>query len=168
MSIPTAIREYAFSGSLCRIREFETLDGLRYCLTVFSLSDYKYLHLPHDDYKLLISKLYALLSTQAIYPTASNSDVLNIKQIPFDGDFKIEIGRHMRLTIGSVTAFGLVKSTPFTDFDVFSNNKNRFTCDSKWDICICKECPVFTRLVEYEESAQKLFSVRRPVNVILT
>lgn len=75
VSRPSTITEYAFSGSLCRIREYETADGLRYCLTIFSLSDYKHLHFQHDEYKYLNSKLYALLLTQAIIPSASTLGV---------------------------------------------------------------------------------------------
>lgn len=134
ISIPTLVAEYAFSGSLCRIHEFETEDGTRYCLTVFSLPDYRHLHFPHDEYKWMITKLYALLSTQAILPIASKSETLSIEQLPSDGDFKIIFGNHC-LTIGSVTAFGLVNTTPFADVDVFSINNTSFTCDSKWDIC---------------------------------
>lgn len=152
MSIPTTTTVYAFSGSLCRIHKFETADGLRYCLTIFSLSDYKHLHFPHDEFKLLIIKLYALLSTQSIFPIASKSNVLNIKQLSFDGDFKIQFGRH-NLSIGPVTAFGLAKTALFADVDVFSVNKNQLTCDSKWDICTYEKCPVFNRLIEYEASA---------------
>lgn len=51
---PTVKAEYAFSGSLCRICEFKTADCVRYCITIFSLSNYKYLHFPHEEYKLLI------------------------------------------------------------------------------------------------------------------
>lgn len=172
MSIPTTINVYAFSGGLCRIHAFETGDGSRYCLTIFSLSDYKHLHFPHDEYKWLIRKLYAHLSTQAIFPTASNSDArklndVSIKLLPFDDDFKIKFGRH-NLTIGPVTAFGLVKTSPFADIDVFSvNKKNHITCDPKLDICICKTCPVFSRLIEYEARGQRLFH-RKPENVIFT
>lgn len=165
----TTISEYAFSGSLCRIREFETEDGARYCLTIFSLSDYKHLHFPHDDYKLLIIKLNVLLSPHAVVPIVSDSGMsilneckLSIRQFPFDTDFKIKFGIH-RLSIGPVTAFGLVKTSPFTDVDGFSVNKNHFTCDFLSDICICKSCPVFIRLIEYEANA---FLQRRPDNVI--
>lgn len=170
--MPNVMKEYAFSGSLCRICEFQTVDGLRYCLTVFSLSDYKQLHFPHDEYKLLISKLHACLSTKAIFPTnTSNSDAqkldkMSIKLLPFDGDFKIEFGRHI-LFVEPVTAIGLVKNTPFADFDAFSADKTRFTCDSNWDICTCKTCPVFSRLIDFEAKAQQLFAHRKPENVIL-
>lgn len=165
----TAIREYAFSGSLCCIREFETVDGLRYCLIIFSLSDYRHLHFPHEEYKNIISKLYALQSTHAILhnTSVSNPDVLTVKQIPFNNDFKIKFGIH-GLTVGPVTAFGLVKTSPFTDVDVFSSvNKNHFTCDSEWDICTCKTCPVFKRLIEFEATAVMKFPQPRPENVIL-
>lgn len=165
LSIPTTILEYAFSGSLCRIREFQTMDGLRCCLTIFSLSDYKHLHFPYNEYKWLISKLYALLSTQAILPTASKTDTLSIKHLTFDGDFKIVFG-NSRLNIGSVTAFGIVKTSPFTDVDDCSVNKNHFTCDFKWDICTCKTCPVFKSLIEYEATALQRFSEHKMENVI--
>lgn len=56
-SIPSEVHEYAFSGSLCRVHHFETVDGMRFCLTIFSLSDYKHLHFPYDEYKLLVIRL---------------------------------------------------------------------------------------------------------------
>lgn len=163
MNTPTAIIENVFSGSLCRIRKFETLNGLRYCLTVFSLSDYKHLHFPHDEYEMLIAKLHACLSTHTILPIACNSNVLSIKQEPFDGDFKINFGEH-RMTIGSLTAYGLVKTAFFSD--VSYANKKQFTCDSKWDICICKTCPAFSRLIDFESTALKLFARRKLKNLI--
>lgn len=168
VSIPNAINEYAFSGSLCRVREFETFDGVRYCLTVFSLSDYKHLHFPHDEYKWLIDKLYALITTQTKFPTASKSDIqklrLNIEQFPFDDSFKIKLGKNC-LIITLVTAFGLVNTSSLTGVDDFSVIENRFTCDSKWDICTCKTCPVFKRLIDYEATAMRVFSYR-PETVI--
>lgn len=145
MSTPTAITEYAFSGSLCRIRKFETVDGSRCCITIFSLSNYKHLHFPHDEYMWLIIKLNELYSTQTRLPTASNSDVLTVRQLPFDGDFKIKFGIRS-LIIGPVTAFGIVNTTPFTNVD-----KNQFICEAKWDICTCKTCPAFKRLIDFEE-----------------
>lgn len=170
MSIPSTITEYAFSGSLCRIHKFETVDGLRYCLTIFSLSDYKHLHFPHEEYKYLINKLYALQYTQAIFPSEGNQNlndsVLSVTHIPFDENFKIKFGKHT-LTIGSVTAFGLVKSSPFTDVDVFHINKNQLTCDTKWDICTCRTCSVFKRLIDYEATALTRFLDRKPENIIL-
>lgn len=153
MNTPTTTKEYAFSGSLCRVHQFETADGLRYCLTTFNLYDYKHLHFPHNEYKYIISKLHALLSTT----TASNSNVeklnvnvnaLSIKQLPFDDDFKIKFGGEC-LNIGPLTAFGLINTSPFENVD----NINHFVCDSKWDICTCAECPVFKRLVDYEAVA---------------
>lgn len=167
MSIPTTISEYAFGGSLCRISKFKTVDGARYCLTIFSVSDYKHLHFPHDEHKWLIIKLNALLSTQAILPNASKSDALSIKQLTIDGDFKIKFGIHS-LTIGPVTAFGLVKTTPFDDVNVSTTNKNHLTCDSKWDICTCKTCPVFKRQTDFEAAALVKYSYHRPENVIFT
>lgn len=160
MRTPTAITECAFSGSLCRIRKFETVDGSRYCLTVFSLGDYKQLHFPCDEYKYLTNKLCALLSAQAILPTTS--ETLSIKPPADNNDFKIKFGTH-RLTIGSVTAFGLVKTNPFN----FWTNKDLIACDSKWDICTCKKCPVFKRLVDYEMTSATRNSYRRVENVIL-
>lgn len=172
MCIPTRISEYAFSGSLCRIREFETLDGLRYCINIFSLSDYKHLHFPHYEYKYLVSKLYACQSTQAIFQSAYKSyeqklnvSVLKILHSPFNSDFKIKFGENS-LTVGPVTAFGIVKTAPFRDVDIFSVNMNQFTCDSKWDICACKTCPVFRRLIEYEATAVMRW-LRRAENMIL-
>lgn len=160
MSIPTTITEYAFSGSLCRIHEFETQDGSRYCLTIFSLSDYKHLHFPHEEYEWLISKLHGHLSTQADAQKL-NDIVLSIKLLlPFDDDFKVKFVRQS-LTVGPVTAFGLVKTSP-------SVKKNQqFTCESKLDICTCRTCPVFSRLIEFEARAQRLFH-RKPENVIFT
>lgn len=164
---PITRTEHAFSGSLCRTSEFKTSDGLRYCLIIFSLSNYKHLHFQHFDYKWLINKLYALQSMQSIQPTtyAYNSDVI-IKQRPFIDDIKIKFGTHS-LTIGPVTAFGLVKTAPFADVDVFSVNRNYFTCDPEWDICTCKRCPIFKRLIEFEQTALTEFPHRRLENVIL-
>lgn len=163
MSTPTGTKEYAFGGSLCCIREFETADGLRFCLTIFSLSDYRHLHFPHDEYKCLIDKLQARLYTETVFHREVNSDELSIKQRSFDGDLKVKFGTQS-LTIGSLTAFGLAKTTPFSV--VFSDNKNQFACDSKWDICACKACPVFLRLSDYEAAALMRFH-RKPENVIL-
>lgn len=175
LRVPSTIAEYAFSGSLCCIRKFEIADGLRYCLTIFSLCDYKHLHFPHDEYKLLIAKLNALLSTRAIMPTTAqvnNSNdqksFLSIRQMMLapDENLKIKFGRYS-LSVGPVTAIGLVKTTPFNDLDVFSANKKcQFTCDSKWDICTCKTCAVFTRLIDYEKSARRLLAHRKSKNVI--
>lgn len=155
VSTPTTIREYAFSGSLCRIHEFQTLDGLRYCVTIFSLSNYKQLHFPHDEYKILMCKLHVLLSTQsiAIFNRStwqkSNDSRLSIEQeqLPYNEDFKISFG-NLSMTIGPVTAFGLLKTTPFVD------DKN-VVCDPKWDICACKSCPVFKRLSDFEAAAKE-------------
>lgn len=158
MSIPSVINEFAFSGSLCRIREFRTADGSHFCLTIFSLSDYKHLHFPHDEYKLLIAKLYAQLSAHAIFPTACNSTMMSIKEQAFSGNFKVNFGGH-RLTITPLTAFNLVKTTPFSNvFSADDHNTKLLTCDTKWDICTCKTCPVFSRLIEFEVSALKRFS----------
>lgn len=166
MSAPTITNEYAFCGSFCRIRKFQTVDGSHYCLTVFSLSNYKHLHFPHDEYKWLIYKLYALLSPSTIKPHTINSEELAVEQQPFDGDIKIKFGSR-KLTIGPVTALGLVKTMPFADIDVFSINKDRITCDSKWDICTCETCPVFSRLLDFEESAREKFPLRQTENIIL-
>lgn len=170
MSIPTTTTVYAFSGSLCRIHEFETADGLRYCVTIFSLDDYKHLHFPHDEYKCLMSKLYAHLSTQAILPTPTtiNSDTSKLsvnRQSP--DDFKIKFGSNC-LNIGSVTALGLVNTSPFNNVDVYSiMKKNPLACDLKLDICTCTMCPVFKRLVDYEATVLMRFPDRKPENVIL-
>lgn len=176
VSIPSVTSEYAFSGSLCRICEFETIDGSRYCVTIFSLSDYKHLHFPHDEYKMLIRKLCALLSTQAIAAhdnsTGQKSDDsrLTIEQLPFNGDFKIRFGI-LTMTIGSVTAFGLLKTTPFI-FENDNNNNNvsanekHFMCDPKWDICTCKSCPVFSRLIDFEAAAREHFPNYETKNII--
>lgn len=172
MGAPSTITEYAFSGSLCRIREYKTIDGPRHCLTIFSLSNYRQLHFSHDEYKYLICKLYALQCMRAMTPSACNSDVqqlngcmLEIKQ-PSPFDFQIRYGAY-KLTIGSVTAFGIVKTSPFDDIDVFSVNNDQFIYDSKWDICTCGMCPASTRLIEFEATAMMWFSQRRPDNVIL-
>lgn len=165
MSAPTNNSEYTFSGSLCRVREFQTLDGTHYCLTVFSLSDYKHLHFPHDEYKWIITKLYAFLATPAIKSQGVNSNVLTIKQQSFEGDFKIKFG-NVSLAIGPVTAFGIVKTSPFTDVDVFGVNNDKMTCDAKWDICTCQTCPVFRRMCDFETSAREIFSHRKLENVV--
>lgn len=168
MEAPTFIQEYVFGGSLCRICEFETLDGLRYCITIFSLSDYKHLHFPHDEYKLFISRLYMLLYPQTILPTPSNhnsSANFTIGQTPPVGDFKIKFEKQSFI-VGPVTAFGLVNTAPFTDFDVSSAVKMDFACDSKWGICICERCPVFRRMCDFELSAREIFPHRKPVNIV--
>lgn len=166
MSVPTVKREYAFSGSLCRVCEFETLDALNCCLTIFSLADYKHLHFPCDEYKWLISELYTLQCMQEKLHSASNSDVLNIKQTPAGEDFKITFGNQC-LTISPVTAFGLVQTSPFPDFLINHSDKNHFTCNSKWDICTCKNCSVYKRLIDYEAAAMMKFPLRKPENLIL-
>lgn len=173
MSTPTAIKEFAFSGSLCRVSEFETEDEVRYCLTIFSISDYKHLHFPHDEYKWLICKLYALQSPHTISPTLDSSmqksvdSALAVEQLPFNCELKIKFGTQRNLSVGAVTAFGLVKTAPFTDIDIFSINKNPFECDPKWDICTCKVCPVFNRLRLFEASVLERFARHGLENVIL-
>lgn len=170
---PIAITEYAFSGSLCYIREFQTDEGLRYCLTVFSLSNYKHLHFPHDEYEYVVNKLNAFLSTKAIFPTANNSveNVMSIVRLPsdepFDADIKIKFGNQQRLTVGPITAIGLVKTSPFVDVNFSSENKNRFTCAAFADICTCKLCPAYKRLTDFETSALLKYPHRKPENVIL-
>lgn len=174
MSAPSATKEFAFSGSLCRLSEFETEDGVRYCLTIFSISDYKHLHFPHDEYKWLICKLYSLQSPHAIYPTIDTQGmqksaecVLAVQQLPFTCELKIKFGTYRNLNVGPVTAFGLVKTNPFTEIDVFSINKTPLACDPKWDICTCKTCIVFDRLIDFEASVLGRFSRHRLENVIL-
>lgn len=158
---PTTTIEYAFSGSLCCIHRFETVDGLRYCLTTFSVHDYTHLHFPHDEYKYLIDKLYALLSTKTSSEVGKlNGSTLSIEHLPCD-EFKIKFGGNC-LNIGPVTAFGLVNTSPFENVDVLSLNKIHYLCDSKWDICTCATCPVFKRLVDYEANAL----TEKPENVI--
>lgn len=170
---PCSTTVHAFSGSLCRVQSFKTVDGLRFCLVIFSLSDYKHLHFPHEEYKWLISNLYALQSVQTILPTVNNTHeqklndgVLSVKHQPFINDFKIKFGDHS-LTVGPVTAFGLVKTTPFADVDVFHVNQFTCACDPKWDICTCGKCPAFKYLVEYEATAVKEILQCRPENVFL-
>lgn len=167
-SVPVVETECAFSGSLCRIRQFETVDESRYCLTIFSLSDYKHVHFPHEEYQYLIKKLYVYLSPNAIWPTrcAAVNHEPHVSQLPFQGDLKIKFGVH-RLALGPITTLGLVKSAPFTYADVFSINETRLKCDSKWDICTCGTCPVFNRLIDYESKALKLFAHRKMENVFL-
>lgn len=155
----------AFSGSLCRIREFETVDEKRYCLTIFSLVDYKHLHFPHEEYQYLIKKLYAHLSPNTIWPNAADDHEPYVSQLPFQGDLKIKFGVH-NLVMGPVTTLGLVKSAPFTYADLFSINESQLKCNPKWDICTCGTCPVFNRLIDYESEALKLFA-RKATNVIL-
>lgn len=147
-STPNTIKEYAFSGSLCRIREFETLDGKRYCITIFSLSDYRHLHFPHEEYESLTCQLRTLLSEQAVTPTQYNETVKL-------GDYG--------LTIGPVSAFGTLKTSPFIDVD---ENDSAITCDSKWDICTCTMCPIFNQLTAYEARAKEIFGHRKHKNII--
>lgn len=167
MGAPTSTKEYAFSGSLCCIREFEIMDGSRYCITVFSVSDYKQLHFPHEEYNILTSKLRALQSPQSVMPTTNTSagqKSLTIQQpSTFDGDFKIKLG-HFNLTIGPVTSFGILKTSPFDDAAVA--NQKHFTCDSKWDICTCKSCPIFKRLIDYKANAKKKFMNRKTESIV--
>lgn len=173
ISKPTKTREYAFSGSLCHLKEFDTLDGSRYCITIFSLSDYKHLHFPHEEYQILMTKLQSLLSTHAIMTNTktdstnwrSNERTPSITLLPFFGDFKVKLGIHS-LTIGKVTAFGLLKTSPFTNDDVTDDEK-RFQCDLKWDICACKSCPIFKQLIDFEAAAKKKFPHRKPVTIII-
>lgn len=170
---PTSITEYAFSGSLCYIREFQTDKGSRYCLSIFSLSNYKHLHFPHEEYKYIVNKLNTFLSIPAIFPTTNISveNLMSIVQLPsdepFDDNIKIKFGAQHRLTIGPITAIGLVKTSPFTDVNVFSENENRFTCTAAVDICTCKLCPVFKRLTDFETSALMKYPHRKPETVIL-
>lgn len=176
VSIPSVTKEYAFSGSLCRICEFETIDGSRYCITIFSLSDYKSLHFSHEEYKIFMHKLCVLLATQAITALdtsigpKSDDSKLSIEQLPFNGDFKIKFG-FMNMTIGPVTAFGLLKTTPFTfDGNNINNcvtaNEKHFTCDPKWDICACKSCPVYKRLNDFEAAAKEIIPNSKTENII--
>lgn len=165
---PTILSECAFSGSLSLVRQYETSDGLRFCLTIFNLYDYNHLHFPHDEYKLLIGYLYALQSTQTISPSKNGLDVqtfkehfLKIKRCSMNGSFKIKFGKYS-LTFGPITAFGLVKTSPFSEVDVFfTNNAQHFTCIPECDICVCKKCPIFKRVVEFEAE----FRHCRPENV---
>lgn len=140
---PVTAHEYAFGGSLCRVRQFETVDGLRFCLTIFSLSGYKHLHFPYEEYKLLINRLNAHLSTNVIFSTWGNWNALTVKQHSEieDGELKIKLGGQ-HFTIGPLTAIGLVNTSPFAF-------KKTFTCDNKWDICTCKKCLVFSRQLIY-------------------
>lgn len=167
-SNPVVETECAFSGSLCRIREFETVDETRYCLTIFSLSNYEHLHFPHEEYQCLIKKLNAHLSPNTIWPNVDtvNDHEPHVSQLPFEDDLKIKFGVH-NLAVGPVTTLGLVKTAPFTYTDAFSINESRFKCDPKWDICTCGMCPVFNRLIDYESKALKLFARRKASNVIL-
>lgn len=162
------LTECAFGGSLCYIHQFETTDGLRFCLTIFSIYDYTHLHFPHDEFKLLIGYLYALQSTRTISPSENGLDVqkfkdhlLTIRQYSLDGAYKIKFGIN-NLTIGPITAFGLVKTAPFSEVDVFYSNNNHLTCIPDSEICVCKDCPVFKRLADSEAQ----FLQYRPENVI--
>lgn len=166
--MPYVETEYVFSGSLCRVREFTTDDGKRFCITIFSLYDYKYLHFPHEEYKYIARRLYALQVDRAIAHRvydSLNEKNLRITHSPIGGEVEIKLGT-MCLTIGPVTAFGIVKTMPFTDIDVFSVNKTSFTCDSKLDICTCKSCPAFKRLRDFESAALEQFGPRKLENVI--
>lgn len=169
MRTPTAITEYACSGSLFRIQEFITADGLRYCLTIFSLSDYNHLHFSHDEYKLFIRKLIARLSMQARLSAESNACDHKLNDIDLSitcgADIKIQLDEKYNLIIGSVTAFGLANTIPFADIGF---NKKQLTCNFKWDICTCKTCPVFSRLIEYESKCKRLFGYCKPKNIVFT
>lgn len=166
-SKPVETKVFAFSGSLCRIHKFETIDGSRFCLTIFSLSDYKHLHFPHAEYKWFICRLYVLQSTWAILHSDRNTDfsALHISQAPSHEGFKIKFG-NKRMDIGSVTSFGLVKTSPFNVFSC--SEKQTLNCASKWDICTCQNCPVFNRMIDFEAEALKIFNFRQPENVIFT
>lgn len=158
---PNATVEYAFSGSLCCIRQYETIDGFRYCLTTFSVRDYSHLHFPHDEYKYLISKLYALLSTECRLNMGElDGNDVSIEQLPLH-EFKIEFGGQ-RLDIGPVTAFGLVNTSPFENTNILSPNNKHYLCDVKWDVCTCAMCPIFKRLVDYESDS----SIGKTMNMI--
>lgn len=110
--------------------------------------------------------LYVLLSTSAIKPTTDNSNVLTIKQQPFDGDFKIKFGSDS-LTLRSTIAFWFIQTTPFDNINVFSVNKDKIVCSVKWDICTCQTCPVFKRLIEFESAVVIKFPERILKNIIL-
>lgn len=184
-SKPIKTTEHAFSGSLCRISEYETDDGMRYCLKTFSPTGrehlnfpspeygvYNDLHFPHDEYKYIIRRLYALLSMRAISPTQIETDaqkininLLSVKQLPLSDAFEIKFGKDC-LAIGPVSAIGLVNTSPFADIDVFSVIKNDFKCDPEWEICICKTCPAFKRLTEIESAVVKRIGCKKLVDVI--
>lgn len=135
---------------------------MRYCLTIFNISDSKHLHFPHDEYKLLCRKLYALQSTRTIFP--SGSDLVRVKE-QLHG-FKIKFGSYT-MRIGPVTAIGLVNTTPFTDVDVFSSIKPDFTCIPELDLCVCKSCPVFKRLYDLEAVVLNVPEPPRLKNVLM-
>lgn len=175
VNVSATISEHAFSGSLCRIREFETVDGKRYCLTVFNLGNYKHLHFPHYEYRCLVQKLNVLLTTQAILHASCYTDeeklnghAMTIQQLPHNGDFKIKFGIH-RLQIGIVSAIGLVNFSPFdaSASDTVSSVENHKTCDSQLDICVCKTCPVFLRLCDFEAAVLKRYPHRTSMNIIM-
>lgn len=145
--------EYAFSGSLCRIRQFETMNGMRYCITIFSLCDYKQVHFTHYEYKYLIQKLYAQLNTRSIHPAANDyENAIDVIYSPTNNKFKINLGA-FNVIISPVTAFGLVMTMPFNDVNVFSDNTGLSTCHSNIDICSCRTCPLFKRLIDFEAAA---------------
>lgn len=155
---PTAVHEYAFSGSLNRVREFETLDGSRYCLTVFSLADYKHLHFPHEEYKELACKLHRAVSQQTSAVTkpeissSSSPSQIAANQIPCSEDFELKFQSY-RMRVGPITAFGIVKTAPFERYNTVDANKHSSMLSSwmsKYDICICGSCEVFKRLIDFE------------------
>lgn len=93
---------------------------------------------------------------------------MTIQQIPDNGDFKIKFGIH-RLQIGTVSAIGLVKFSPFaaSAIDSVSSVENHKTCNSQLDICVCKTCPAFLRLSDFETAALKQYPHRSPMNIIM-
>lgn len=167
MRKPTAINVYAFGGSLCRVREFKTDDGSRFCLTIFSLSSYNYLHFPHDVYEMLIRRLHMHIYKRAIdIPTTSKSNLLNIKELTAAGNFEIKFAGYC-MSVGVLTAIGLENTSPFSNAAFYTDGKP-FSCERKWDICTCQKCPVFIRLLDFEMSARELLAQRKAVNVIFT
>lgn len=170
MSAPTAMREFAFSGSINRVREYKTeMDGSRYCITVFSLHDYKYLHFPHEEYMELISKLYAATSPQTLaINTIPKKTSLIINQIPFTENFELRFGCY-KLQIGPVTAFGIIRTAPFGDYCIQGNDysSRSLTCMPKYDICVCGSCTVLKRLTDFEKFQKQFNNICNRFDVIL-
>lgn len=146
---PFAIKTYAFGKSLCRIREFETLDGSRYCLTLFRLYDYKYLHLPHEEYMHTINKIRKLYTPHAFWHLEIRDDPdITVKQLS-NGQYNIKFGC-ISMHFGKGTAYWLQCSAPFLD-------KRPITCCVQLDVCACEMCPAFDRLIKYEVATKRIF-----------
>lgn len=165
---PDLVVEYVFRDTLCRIREFKTDDGLRYCLTLFDLLNCKHVHFQYAEYKSLISELWAQTTMQTIRyseematRTTTNPILSVVPPFVITDDFKIKLGKH-NLNIAAVTGFGLIKTSPMDERDVYCNeSKNIPACDFELEICTCKGCTLYSRLNAAEVIALNRAAERR-------